>query len=118
MPIELSVAVISGATGLSVVFLTHFLSQQGNKKRFRAQYLSDALADLFQHYLRFCADPSNKNRSLLLTSIERCRLYCSEQFLAELDQFETALLYDRPNMEIVGKHFAKLRQLSRKEMHR
>lgn len=118
MPTELTVAIISSANALLVVTLTQFLIRRSHRKEFRSKYLADSLADLFSSYLLFCSDSHDTNRNLLLTSVERCRLYCSDPFLHHLEAFETALLYDSPDMQTVGKLFGQLRILSRKESYR
>lgn len=118
MSTELSLAIISSANALLVVALTQWLSHRSRRKEFRSTYLADALADLFSTYLRFCSDSGDSNRYLLLTSVERCRLYCSKRFLSDLEAFEIALLYDSPDMQAVGKLFNRLRILSRQESYR
>lgn len=118
MPTELTVAIISSANALLVVVLTQVLSRRSRRKEFRSKYLADSLADFFSTYLRFCSDSCDSNRNLLLTSVERCRLYCSERFLTDLEAFEVALLYNSPDMQAVGKLFNRLRILSRQESYR
>lgn len=116
MPIEITVALISLACSFLVTIATQLFTDHRHSKDFALRYLSDSLADLFRYYLQFYKSKSDEDRNCLLASIERCRLFCSADFLPALDSFETLLLYDSPDMLALGKSFSRLRRMSRIEV--
>lgn len=111
-------AVIGAAGTISGVALAWLLSFPFQKKSRRMEHLPLAFSDLFCGYMQFTASPIEENRAILLSYVERVRLFCSKSALKELDEFEHLLLYDKVDFTALGKQYDFLRKLSRKEVRR
>ena len=108
----------SAADTLVGVILGWALNYLYQKKAQRIEHLSIAFSDLFRHYLQFVNDRTDQNRGLLLSCVERVRLFCSKSAVKKVEAFRNLLLPDKVDFKALGGQYKLLHDLSRKEVKR
>lgn len=79
--------------------------------------LSHALSDFFAAFSAYQRDPGEPNFFLLVSTVERVRLFCSLRMLPVLDGFRAKLLSRSASAEELGRAYRVIANLARQEVN-
>ena len=80
--------------------------------------LSHALSDFFAAFSSYQRDRSEPNFFLLVSTVERVRLFCSLRMLPALDSFRAKLLSRSASAEELGRAYRAVADLAREEVRK
>lgn len=117
--LETIIGSIIGSFGtLSGVLISYRLTARRQRENARIAQLSLAFSDLFRYYTEYFTDQSDHAYGVLLSCVERVRLFCSDDALPAVDAFRTALLSLPRGSSELGVPYRALVDLSRSEVRR
>lgn len=114
---DLLVAAISGIIALSGVIVGAKIQSKDSERKERKRRIIDAYADIFKWYYANLIDRDSKeNWLMLVSSVERAMLLCSEDSAKVMQRVFVTLSKYPPDVKEMSEVLELLRESAKKEM--
>ena len=102
--------------GALATFYACVTSSRTQQHSDRINHLSLSLSDFFTAFSVYQGDPTDANYFVLVSTVERVRLFCSESLLPAVDAFRSKVLNRSTPQEELGHAFRAVSDLARYEI--
>lgn len=119
---ELIGVAVGGTFALAGTIIGTIMTKKATDRQERRKMLVDCYADVFAKHYEFLSDQTPRSLAVLIASIERLRVICSDETDDVLSEFELTLsdFAEHPDMDVntrkCGELMLKLRSQAKKEV--
>lgn len=103
--------------GALATFYACVTSSRTQQHSDRINHLSLSLSDFFTAFSVYQGDPTEANYFVLVSTVERVRLFCLESLLPAVDAFRSKVLNRSTPQEELGRAYRVIASLARQEVN-